>query len=55
MNAACSIMNEWSFFQWASFALASLVFFYMSARLVSAAYFKSKHDHETGKVNHHEP
>jgi zinc transporter ZupT len=37
----------WSFAQWAGAFFTGLLFSYLVARLVSAAYFKSKHDHET--------
>jgi hypothetical protein len=40
-------MCVWNFAQWAGAAFSGLLFAYLAARLVTAAYFRSKHDHET--------
>lgn len=53
---ACTFC-QWNVLQWGGGAFAILLFIFIAARLVSAAYFMSKHDHElrTGKVDQHEP
>lgn len=40
-------MSDWTFFQWAAAILGGLFILFVAARLVSAAYFLSKRDHET--------
>lgn len=35
-----------TFWQWCGIGFLALFFLYVGTRLVSAAYFKSKHDHE---------
>ena len=42
--------EAWTFGQWLAAGAASLFFLYLAARVVSAAVFKSKQDHETRKV-----
>lgn len=44
-----AILCTWSFIQWMGAAIGGLLFVYLAARLVSAAYFKSKHDHDSMK------
>jgi hypothetical protein len=43
---------EWGFLQWFGAMFGAVLFLYMAARVVSAAVFKSKQDHESmrGKV-----
>lgn len=41
------MLCAWNFIQWLGAAFSGLLFVYLAARLVSAAYFKSKHDHDT--------
>lgn len=43
MNPVC----DWSYMQWIAAFIGGLLFTYLAARLVTAAYFKSKFDHET--------
>jgi hypothetical protein len=40
------MVSEWGFLQWAGFVLGSLLYTYVGTRLVSAAYFMSKRDHD---------
>lgn len=40
-------MCLWNFAQWTAASFGCLLFVYVAARLVSTAYFKSKHDHDT--------
>ena len=39
-------VSEWNFGQWVAASVGALIFLYVAARVVSAAVFKSKQDHE---------